>query len=852
MQLNETRHTETFLPYMRDVTRCEQSLQELNVMWRMIEASAKMNCPSESKNLLPTIAATRAGFSKLELELISSLVTEKSQNVFMEITTKAQYVIDIVVRNLFERTADVGFLATDDALCRFAAGITNDAGEIYRRLSQYRSKYTVYDEILILDVTGNVLVQIDPTTPLEHSDDPLIKATLESDTYVETFRATDLRPNKERALIYSRRMHHPETGEVIGVLCLCFHFEEEMARIFKSHRKTDARFNMLLLDGEDCVIASADPLWIPVGTQVPTNGQHDNGLMVFSGRQYLVRTIASNGYQGYPGPNGWKGQVMIPVDIAFNHATTTGLDLDHSITDGLLSHAHAFCPPLFDIMMAAKTIQRIVWNGQVMTTDQTGEVQKLKSILDQINETGQRSNELFAKSIHDLYQTVLASSSQNAEFTTNLLVDLLDRNLYERANDCRWWALTPALRSTLAQDAFTDDDIEKINGILSMINSLYTVYTRLFVYDRFGKIIASTGLSDNDNTIGSFVDVETMEKVLTLRTSESYCVSEFKPSDLYDGQATYIYHAAIRDTALESVIGGIGIVFDSTPELLAMLKSSISDKKKNTAFYVNRRGEIIASTDPSYAIGEHLDIDPNLLKIPSGKSTSQITLYRNNYVIVSCTANQGYREFKVSDGYQDDVLAVIIEYYGEVQDTSSILSSAAYIIENEAPLHGGMEVATFFSDNNLFAVSASNVVEAIPYTAMVKTSMGSKPEQIGLLSLKENAQCKEFVWVFDLGHLMRGTPSPVTTSSQIIVLEYKHHTIGVLVDELHAVPEFDLACMMDTPFSTNRETALISKVIQANHGDLLIQYIDIDRLFYYLIEGTLPPEDVDLSQLLAA
>ena len=72
-------------------------------MWRMIEASAKMNCPVEAKAILPTMAATRAGFNRLEQELVSSLVREKVANVLEEIGTKAQYVIDIVVRNLYER-----------------------------------------------------------------------------------------------------------------------------------------------------------------------------------------------------------------------------------------------------------------------------------------------------------------------------------------------------------------------------------------------------------------------------------------------------------------------------------------------------------------------------------------------------------------------------------------------------------------------------------------------------------------------------------------------------------------------------------------------------------------------------
>ncbi|MGZ5818782.1 MAG: chemotaxis protein CheW, partial [Burkholderiaceae bacterium] len=183
---------DNFLPYMRDVIRCEQSLHELNLMWRMIESSAKMNCPQEAKAILPTMAATRAGFNRLEQELVSSLVHEKVATVLHEIGAKAQYVIDIVVRNLYERTADVGFLATDHELCSFVAGLHDDQDAIRYRLRAYRNKYTVYDEIILLDLEGNVLVQIDQDTPLEGSRDALIAQTIVSDTYVETFRATDL------------------------------------------------------------------------------------------------------------------------------------------------------------------------------------------------------------------------------------------------------------------------------------------------------------------------------------------------------------------------------------------------------------------------------------------------------------------------------------------------------------------------------------------------------------------------------------------------------------------------------------------------------------------------------------
>ena len=50
MDNDNTIHIDTFIPYMRDVARCERSLHELNLMWRLIESSAKMNCAEEAQS----------------------------------------------------------------------------------------------------------------------------------------------------------------------------------------------------------------------------------------------------------------------------------------------------------------------------------------------------------------------------------------------------------------------------------------------------------------------------------------------------------------------------------------------------------------------------------------------------------------------------------------------------------------------------------------------------------------------------------------------------------------------------------------------------------------------------------
>ena len=858
-----TFHADTYLPYMRDVAGCEQTLQELNLMWRLIDASARMNCPDEAKTILSTLAATRAGFDALEAALVRTLVQEKVGNVSKAIGTKAQYVIDIVVRNLFERTADIGFLATDGELCNYVAGLEGARSTVENRLQQYRSKYTVYDEIILLDLQGAVLANLDHDSALQ-CDQPLLAATLGSDGHIETFRASPLRPGKERALIYSRRMHNPQSGVIVGVLCLCFHFEEEMAGIFHSHRDDDNDAVMLLLDGSDRVIASSAPGWIANGATLPTNLQGDAAVRSFCGRQYLVRTCGSAGYQGYPGPPGWLGQVMLPLEIAFSGRPAAALQhLDAALAAGLLSHAETFCPPLHAVMTAvttaSNTIERIVWNGQLLTAGQDGTMQRLKSILDQISETGHRSDALFSSSIQALYQTVLASSMRDAQSTAHLLVDLLDRNLYERSDDCRWWALAGELRSALALPQLEAASLQKIEQVLGTINGLYTVYTRLFVYDRNGVIIASSGDSGTgagtDSTdsadsvhteavVGSSIDADCLSHVLQLRSAQHYHVSGFEPSTLYDGQPTYIYHAALRAPGDEHrVIGGIGIVFDSAPELRNMLVDAIAGRRNMHAFFVHRDGVILSGTDPRHPVGTCLALDAALLQTANGESAVTISVHDGQYAIVASSASCGYREFKISDGYVEDVVAVVIESFGAVLEQVATPPVQDHAVEADLTSIGGTEYATFACGKNLFAIAATCVRQALPHADMLPTAIGARAGRIGLLDLKRDERRRDFAWVFDLAQLTTGRPGVVGPNSQVLVMELGRHTVGLLVDALHAVPSFSAAQIIPMPFALMGSSVLVTQVIKANQGALLLQLIDPERLLALLLEQELPQDE---------
>jgi hypothetical protein len=101
------------------------------------------------------------------------MVHQSVTGVMAALATQAQNVIDTLVRNLYERTADVGFLATDSMLCRYVAGLADGVG-VQERLRAYRSKYTVYNEILLVGLDGTVLAQTDGDSPVEGSQDPLL------------------------------------------------------------------------------------------------------------------------------------------------------------------------------------------------------------------------------------------------------------------------------------------------------------------------------------------------------------------------------------------------------------------------------------------------------------------------------------------------------------------------------------------------------------------------------------------------------------------------------------------------------------------------------------------------------
>ena len=96
-----------------------EQLDMLNKWWGKISLIGKINSQNVAASILDEMQSTKDKFSALQVRLVQSLLNEYQLKRLSDDQNASQVAIDILIRNLFERTADVGFLATDDDIRAF-------------------------------------------------------------------------------------------------------------------------------------------------------------------------------------------------------------------------------------------------------------------------------------------------------------------------------------------------------------------------------------------------------------------------------------------------------------------------------------------------------------------------------------------------------------------------------------------------------------------------------------------------------------------------------------------------------------------------------------------------------------
>ena len=141
------------------------------------------------------------------------------------------------------------------------------------------------------------------------------------------------------------------------------------------------------------------------------------------------------------------------------------------------------------------------------------------------------------------------------------MIEIIDRNLYERSCDVRWWATDSAVVDCATQPS----EVRSIHAAqrLGVILNAYTVYLDLWIADAQGRVIVN-GRPDRYRAVGQDVSREAwFRQAMATNCGDDYAVSDIAVNSVL-GSAVATYATAIRHGGSRDgrPLGVLGVFFD--------------------------------------------------------------------------------------------------------------------------------------------------------------------------------------------------------------------------------------------------------------------------------------------------
>jgi hypothetical protein len=208
-------------------------------------------------------------------------------------------------------------------------------------------------------------------------------------------------------------------------------------------------------------------------------------------------------------------------------------------------------------------------------------------------------------------------------------IDLIDRNLYERSCDVRWWATDSAVVEAAKNP--TADTLRFVSQRLGQILDSYTVYFDLVLADLDGRILANGRPQQWPHARGTVVAGSTwFRSALATHSGTQFGFESVHASPLVGGQNVLVYSCTVRERGAVHgrPLGVLGIVFrwDALgPETLKRIPLSPREAATTRAAIVDDSGRVLADPDRQ-RIGDVLAFDgmEALFAQPRGAVTARI------------------------------------------------------------------------------------------------------------------------------------------------------------------------------------------------------------------------------------
>ncbi len=220
------------------------------------------------------------------------------------------------------------------------------------------------------------------------------------------------------------------------------------------------------------------------------------------------------------------------------------------------------------------------------------------------------------------------------------VVEIIDRNLYERSCDVRWWATDSAVVDAVEQPSH--EALAHAGSRLATILRSYTVYLDLWVADRNGNVVA-TGRGDRyHRAVGQNVSAtEWFKKALQTSSGDDFAVCDINRNEALEKAQVATYSTAIRRGGAVGgqPIGVLGIFFNWEPQARDIVQGvalSEEERRDTRVMLLNARHEVIAASDGRCQLGERYPLEASG---PSG-------FYRKGDRLVSYALTPGYETYE--------------------------------------------------------------------------------------------------------------------------------------------------------------------------------------------------------------
>ncbi len=220
----------------------------------------------------------------------------------------------------------------------------------------------------------------------------------------------------------------------------------------------------------------------------------------------------------------------------------------------------------------------------------------------------------------------IVRNHQGARFSDLALnvIELIDRNLYERSCDVRWWATDSAMVAALELGG--QEACALAGSRLNTILKSYTVYIDLFIADAAGRVVVCGRPDAHPRLTGHDVrQTDWFSRAMQTGSGDDYVVADVGKSPALNDAQVAVYATAIRAGGAPKgkALGVLGIAFDWAPQAAGIvngIRLSAAERATTRVMLLDASHRILAASNGAGLLTENYPLKPSG---PSGFYTVQ-------------------------------------------------------------------------------------------------------------------------------------------------------------------------------------------------------------------------------------